>query len=258
GPLTVMDGDHEMGSGSPMDRALLILLLLHRGSTIGLDQIIDALWGEQPPASARHSIHTMVWRLRRVLGNEEIVNTGPGYKMRKPLVDVDELAALVAEGRARLPLDPDMAADLFGEALTLWRGEPLLDVGYTDWAQPEIRRLEELRSSAVVDRLTALVSMDRCTEAIPELEAFVTASPHQERAWGLLIVALTRAGRSADALRCFRRAERLLVEELGLAPSKDLRNLEYLILSQDPDLEGRWIERFVHGRLLPIGGPLDE
>jgi DNA-binding SARP family transcriptional activator len=241
-----------------MDRTLLVLLLLHRGSTIGLDRIIDALWGERPPESARHSIHTMVWRLRNALGKDAIVNAGPGYTMPEPVVDIDEVAALVAEGRARLAPDPDIAADLFGEALVLWRGEPLLDVGYADWAQPEIRRLEELRSSAVIDRLTALVSLGRCTEAIPELEAFVTASPHQERAWGLLIVALSRAGRSADALRCFRRAERLLIEELGLPPSKDLRNLEYLVLSQDPDLEGRWLERFVHRRLLPIGRSFDE
>jgi DNA-binding SARP family transcriptional activator len=258
GPLSVFDGAHELSPGAPRDRALLALLLLHRGTTVGVDRMVDCMWGEAPPPSARHSIQTMVWRLRRVLGEDEIVNSGPGYLMPDPAVDVDEVAALVTEGRMRLPSDPDLSCSLFEAALMLWRGEPLLDVAYADWAQPEIRRLDELRAALVIDRLAALVALGRHAEAIPELEAFVTADPHHERAWGLLIVALSRSGRSGAALGCYRRAERLLVEELGLSPSQALQRLEYLVLTEDPDLQGAWAEECVRNRTAPGFQALDE
>lgn len=249
GPLSVFDGVHELNPGPPRDRMVLTLLLLHRGTTVGLERIADHMWGELPPSSARHSIQTMVWRLRRALGEGEIVNSGSGYLMPDPTLDVDEVSALVAEGRMRVASDPDLACSLFEAALMLWRGDPLLDVAYQEWAQPEIRRLDELRGMLVIDRLAALVALERHAEAISELEAFVTADPYRERAWSLLIVALCRAGRSGEALRCYRRAERHFVEELGLSPSQALRQLEYLVLSDDPDLQGAWLDECIHNRV---------
>lgn len=258
GPIRVVDGLREVAPGPPRDRALLVLLLVHRGTTLGVDRMVDCMWGECPPSSARHSIQTMVWRLRRALGEEEIVNSGPGYLMPDPVVDVDEVSALVAEGRMRVDSDPDLACGLFESALMMWRGDPLLDVAYQDWAQPEIRRLDELRSALVIDRLATLVGLGRHAEAIPELEAFVTADPDHERAWGLLIVALCRSGRSGEALRCYRRAERHLVEELGISPSQALRRLEYLVLTEDPDLQGAWLDDCTRHGSLHGYQPVDE
>lgn len=251
GPLVALRGDHDVSPRQPRDRTLLTLLLLHRGATVSLDALVDCVWGERPPASARHSIQTMVWRLRAVLGTEEIDTSGPGYSMPDPIVDIDEVEALVAEARARAEQDPQLAVSLFGSALAMWRGEPLLDAAYADWAQPEAHRLGELRSAVAFERLSGLVGLECYDEAVPELEAFVTANPYQERAWALLIVALCRMGRAADALRSYRRVERLLVEDLGVSPSQELRQLEYLVLADDPELQGSWTKDFMHRGPVP-------
>lgn len=248
GPVTVEDRGAEIDLGPPQDRSLLVILLLRRATVVGADHIIDLLWGETPPRTARHAMHAMVSRLRRRLGDDEIVSTRMGYRMPDPVVDIDQVSTLIAEGRARLARDPDLAIDELEQALSMWFGEPLADVTYEDWAQPEVRRLDELRVSAVMDRLTAMVATGRVDEAIPELQSFVGIHPHRERAWGLLIVALCRMGWPADALYTYRRAERELIEELGIGPSRDLRQLEQMILEEDEALGAEWLEQVIAGQ----------
>ncbi len=258
GPTTAEDQGHDITPGSPQDRVILTLLLLHRTTTLSVDQIIDGVWGDDPPRTAAHAVHAAISRLRKVLGAEEIQSIGPGYAMPDPIVDIDEVTALIAEGRDRLTQDPDIAEQLLLQALSMWRGEALLDVAYHEWAQPEIRRLDELHTSAVVDRLAALLALGRDGEAVPDLEALVERHPHRERAWGLLLIALCRQGRPADALMAYRRAATALGTELGVTPSSELRDLESRVLTEDPTLSDGWLWRFVMGTSTLAGRAVNE
>lgn len=209
-----VDGS-EVDLGPPQQRALLALLALHRGNRVRVDAIVDALWPDDPPASAAKVVQTYVSRLRKTLGAEAINRVDSGYALAAG-IDVDALRfrELVRAGRA-------------DEALTLWRGDALTDVPVLG---AEARRLEDLRLTALEDRL------ERQAPPVAELEALVAAHPTRERLTGQLVLALYRSGRQADALAAYRDARRRLVEEHGLEPSPELRELERRVLQQDPTL----------------------
>src|SRR5690606_25500605 len=165
---------------------------------------------------------------------------GDGYALELPAeaVDVHRFEQLVAAGRAAAADgDLDGAAARFTEAEGLWRGDPLAELAYEDFAAPTIARLSELRVASVAERLDAEVQLGRHLGVIVELEELVAAHPLREQLRGLLMVALYRAGRQADALRVFQEGRKVLGEELGLEPGHELRHLESSILSQDRSLD---------------------
>lgn len=247
GPLEVAEDGRPVPLGGPRARALLALLLLHRNEVVAVDRIVDELWGERPPKTAEHVVRVYVSQLRKALepnrsgeAPQLLVTHGSGYVLRvdPDLVDVDRFDVLRTEGRRLLESGESAhAAEAFAEALALWRGPPLQDFGYEGFAQPEIARLEEVRLATLEDRFEAELAAGRDSELVPDLEQLVEANPLRERLRGQLMLALYRSGRQADALETYQRGRRLLVDELGLAPSQALRRLETRILQEDPELD---------------------
>jgi DNA-binding SARP family transcriptional activator len=240
GPLEVVQDGESVILGAAQQRALLAVLVLHRGEAVSTDRLIDELWGERPPATAAKTVQVYVSHLRKALGAGVIVTEGRGYRLavEPEQVDVGQFEALCAEGRRALAGgDTARARDRLGSALGLWRGEPLADFAYEPFAQAAIGRLKEARLAAFEDRLDADLAAGINGELIPEIESLVVANPLQERLRGQLMVALYRAGRQADALSVYRQASELLREELGLEPSRRLQELERSILEQDVSLD---------------------
>lgn len=239
GTLRVADGP---APGSPKQRALLALLLLHAGAVVPRERIVEDLWDGAPPESAAHAVEVYVSRLRRALAPVQIVGEAGGYRLA---VDPGEIDAtvferLVAAGRAALAVGDVTGAEAkLREALALWHGPALADVAYESFAQTEIARLEELRLTATEDRVEADLRLGRHAELVPELEALVAAHPLRERLRAHQMLALYRAGRQADALAAYREAAARLRDELGLEPGPGLRELEAAILRQDPAVDAR-------------------
>ena len=225
GPLEVLgDGGEALPLGGKRPRALLALLLLHPNEAVSTERLIDAVWGEDPPASVRGALQVHVHALRKALGTDRIVTRAPGYLVR---VEPDELDAerferLVAENR-------------FTEALGLWRGRALADVADEPFAQADAARLDEARLAAIEARLAGSLAAGRHEGVVGELDALVAAHPHRERLRAQQMLALYRSGRQAEALAAYRDAREAL-DEIGLEPSAELRSLEQRILRQDPDL----------------------
>src|SRR5215212_548961 len=235
GPLEVAGDEGSLALGGTKQRSLLAMLLLHANQVVSTDRLIDALWGASPPITCGKSIQVYVSRLRKAMTDNRLVTHAPGYVL---YVDADELdlarfEQLVAEAR-RAP--PERASEKLREALALWRGPPLADLAYEQFAQAEIARLEEMRLGAVEQRLEADLALDGHTEVVGELEALVARHPVRERFRYQLMLALYRSGRQADALDAYRRARQELSDELGLEPSESLKQLEAAILRQDPGL----------------------
>jgi DNA-binding SARP family transcriptional activator len=230
------------------ERSLLVLLLIHRDAVVSTDRIVDALWGAHPPGTATKAVQGYVSHLRRVLEAEHesgdarslLVTQAPGYALRTDAVAVDatRFERLAADGRRAL--EDGSAAEaalLLDEALALWRGQPLAEFAFDDFARDEIRRLDESRLSATEDRIDALLRLGRHGELAGELDSLVAAHPLRERLRGQWMLALYRSGRQADALQAYRDGRRLLDSELGLEPGPELQRLERAILAQDPELE---------------------
>jgi YVTN family beta-propeller protein len=234
GPLEVGDDDRPVALGGPRQRALLAILLLHRGEVVSSDRIIDELWGDRPPATAAKTLQGYVSHLRKALGPDVLVTRGGGYQLVPERVDADRFDALVDE--ARDDDDARRARERLGEALALWRGEPLADLAYEPFAQGAVARLEEARLAALEDRIDADLALGRQRALVGELEALVNEHPNRERLLGQLMVALYRSGRQADALAAYRAGRRRLHEELALEPGPELRELERRILEHDPAL----------------------
>src|SRR5919198_6260293 len=194
-------------------RALLALLLLDANRVVSTDRIIDALWGEQPPRTAVTSLQNFVSQLRKLLGAEMLLTKPPGYRLEiaPEQLDLERFRRLVDSARKE-PAE-DRAAKL-QQALALWRGPPLADLGFEGFAQPEIARLEELRLAVLEDRLEAELEAGRHGEIVGELETLTDEQPLRERLRGHLMLALYRSGRQAEALdvgtpRAETRADRL-------------------------------------------------
>ncbi len=242
GGLEVLDDDgHAVVVAGPKLRALLAILALQTGRVVPTDQIVDALWGEDPPAAVRNGLQGLVSKLRRTLGASDVVAMrGGGYVLELPpdAVDVFRHEQLAAAARVAVDGgDLHQAAAQLAEADALWRGDPLADFAYDDFAAGAITRLSELRLTLIETRLDVALQLGRHQEAIAELEELVTTAPLRERLRALLMVALYRAGRQADALRVFQEGRHHLGEELGLEPGHELRELEAAILTQDRSLD---------------------
>ena len=248
GPLEVLDGQRRVELGRPKQRALLAVLLVRANQVVALDRLVEELWGEQPPAQATASLQAYVSNLRRALEPDRpartlprvLVTQPPGYRLVVAPGDLDaaRFVALAEEGHRLLEAErPRRAAQVLREALGLWRGPALADVVDEPFAQPERQRLEELRLVALEDRLAAELAVGGHAAAAAELQQLVGRYPFRERLHGLLMLALYRAGRQAEALQAFQEARRVLGEELGIDPSRWLTQLEHDILRQAPELD---------------------
>ena len=244
GPTEVLDGRWQVPLPRGRGRALLALLALHAGQPISADRLIDELWGESPPPTARTVVHGLVSRLRAVLepgrGRARpgalLQTSGSGYALsiEPDAVDAHRFTRLIDEAR---DAPAEVRAATLSTALALWRGAALADFAYEPFAQRPITALEELRTQAIEDRIEADLESGRTADLVPELELLIAANPFRERLYGLLMLALYRSGRQADALQACRDARSLLLEELGLEPGPALRDLESAILRQDTALE---------------------
>ncbi|HET7380796.1 MAG TPA: AfsR/SARP family transcriptional regulator, partial [Gaiellales bacterium] len=202
--------------------------LVHAGQIVSADYLIDALWAEEPPATARKSLHVRIAALRKVLGAERIVSRGPGYliHIEPGELDLDRFERLSVQG-----------GDELREALAIWSGPPLVDFHGEWWAQVAAARLEEMRLAALEQRVDLDLAQGRHGQLIAELFTTLAEHPLRERLRAQLMLALYRSGRQADALQVYHDGRALLVERLGIEPYPALRDLETAILRQDPALD---------------------
>ena len=197
GPLQVSDDGHDIAIRGEKLCALLGLLLVNANKPVSEDALIESLWGDTGSPRAADNLHVLVSRLRRPLGNDRIVRDGHGYRL------------CVADGELDLDRFLELRSDgMLQEALTLWRGPPLADFAYASWAASEIRRLEELRLVALEERIELDLAEGRHAELIGELNALIAEEPLRENLRRLLIIALYRSGRQAEALEAYRAARR--------------------------------------------------
>src|SRR5262245_9433693 len=255
GPLEVDDGEGPLALGGAQQRTVLLLLLLSANRVVSRDRLIDELWGDDPPATAVKTVQGYVSRLRKLLPAEALQTRAPGYLLaiERELLDSSRFERLVAEAR-KAP--PEHAARLLREALGLWRGRALADFA-EPFARVEGRRLDALRLATLEERVEAELALGRHRELTGELEALVAEHPHRERLRGQLMLALYRSGRQADAVDAYRDA-RAALDEVGIEPGADLKQLERRILLQDQALD-RPRERLLAiapDEPVPLPGPL--
>lgn len=229
--------------GPPKQRALLAVLLMHVGEIVPVDQLIELLWGEDAPRTAPHSIQIYVSELRKALepvgGSDSIVTRPPGYALEadRESIDAWQFERLVHDGAQQLEAgDHDGGRAALERAMGLWRGPALSDFAYEEFAQPYIRRLTDEHLDAIEVLASAELDDGRVGDAIGLLTPAVREDPLRERSRELLMLALYRAGRHADALRTFDQLKTQLADELGIDPSPQIRALYDRILLHDPTL----------------------
>ncbi|MBQ0905586.1 AfsR/SARP family transcriptional regulator [Micromonospora sp. U21] len=218
GPTQVDRGDGQLlAVGGPGLRALVALLLTAGGEIVTIERLVDGLYGAEPPAGAVNALRSQVARLRRLLG-DVVVSHPAGYRLAVDADDVDahRFERLADAGRRALDQgDHARAAGLLGEALRLWRGPALADVGAAPFAAARAARLEELRIAAAEDRIEAALPDSNLGPVVAELRELVATNPLRERLYALLMRALAGAGRQGEALTVFEQARRTLADELG-------------------------------------------
>jgi YVTN family beta-propeller protein len=230
--------------GPHQQRAVLALLVLSAGEVVSSDRLIEALWGERPPASAAKTVQVYISRLRKTLNGAQasdglIVTADRGYMLRVDpgQVDVRAFERLLDRGRDAFgDHEFDGAATVLRHALGLWRGPPFADFTFDAFAAAEIARLQELRLEALEIRIDADLALGRHAALVAELEALTAEHPLRERLRAARMLALCRCGREPEALELYRETRRMLVDELGMEPSPALRELHDAILRQDPAL----------------------
>ncbi|MFE4832127.1 BTAD domain-containing putative transcriptional regulator [Streptomyces sp. NPDC056672] len=238
GPTRAWRDDVELHLGSPQQRATLTTLLLREGAQVALEELVDAIWGEAAPRAAISTLRSYISRLRRVIGTDVIYSTGGGYALRTPPGALDLTLFRQWIGRAQTAHrdhQPVIAAELFREALTLWRGSPLAGaLGVNADAQRTL--LTQMRLTAIEGRFAVELELGRHVELIAEISAQVAEHPLRERLREFLMVALYRSGRQADALAAFQKGRELLAEEIGVDPGPALRRTHQRILIADATL----------------------
>jgi class 3 adenylate cyclase len=247
GPLEVVEDGRALDLGGAKQRALLALLAIHANRVVARDQLIEALWDEEPPETAGKALQVYVSQLRKLLGRERLETKSRGYLLRlePDELDLARFQRLHESGR------PD-------EALSLFRGDPLADFAEQRFAQAEIARLQELRLSCLEQRIERDLAQGRHAELVGELDALTREHPLREHLRAQLLLAFYRAGRQAEALEAYQAARSALVDELGIEPGRPLRELHQQILRQDPalDLPARKHAQRVEAAAAPSHGPL--
>ncbi|MEV6835372.1 BTAD domain-containing putative transcriptional regulator [Streptomyces sp. NPDC051133] len=239
GPVRAWRGEEQIGTGSPQQRALLAALLLREGRTATAAELIDALWGPEPPSQALAAVRTYASRLRKVLDPGVLASESGGYAvrgLRDGALDLAVAQDLAAQAdKARAGGDLGRARTVLNQALDLWDGEVLAGVP-GPYAETQRVRLEEWRLGLLESRLDMDLEQGCHAEAVSELTALTAAHPLRERLRELLMLALYRSGRQAEALAVYADTRRLLAEELGVDPRPGLRDLQQRILRADPAL----------------------
>ncbi|MGR8009993.1 AfsR/SARP family transcriptional regulator [Streptomyces hypolithicus] len=238
GPVRAWRGSDALNTGSPQQRALLAALLLRDGRTATASELIDGIWGEDPPSQALAAVRTYASRLRKALAPGVLVSESGGYAIRAgggalDLAVAQELAADAEKSRASG--DRSQARTLINKALGLWDGEPLASVP-GPYAENHRTRLEEWRLQLTETRLDLDLEVGCHAQAVAELTALTAAHPLRERLRELLMLALYRSGRQAEALAVYADTRRLLADELGVDPCPELSALQQRILAADTDL----------------------
>ena len=226
GPLEAVSDGRALDLGGAKQRALLAVLLLDANSVVSMDRLIAALWEDDPPETAPKALQVYVSGLRKLVGRERLETKAPGYALRvePDELDLERFRELQEQGRP-------------AEALSLWRGPPLSDFTSRRFARAEIARLEDLRLACLEQRIDQDLEAGRHAQLTGELEGLVAEHPLRERLRGQLMLALYRCGRQAEALDAYQDARRMLVEELGIEPSRELRELHQRMLNQGPELD---------------------
>jgi predicted ATPase len=237
GPVQAVRGGRELELGGPRRRAVLALLLVAAGRVVPAERLAEEVWGGCPPPGAAGTLRSYVSRLRTLLAPDaDLVGRGGGYAIAvgPDQLDAGRFERLVAAGRAALERgEAAVAANRLREGLGLWRGRALADVADVGSLALEGARLEELRLVAVEGRIEADIELGLAAEVTGELEGLVAEHPLRERLWRLLVLALYRCERQADALAAYRRARAVLAQELGIEPGEELRRLEQAVLRQE-------------------------
>jgi WD40 repeat protein/DNA-binding SARP family transcriptional activator len=241
GPLEVSSERGAVHLGGPKPRAVLAVLLLHANEPVSSARLVEAVWGEEETPVRRKSLQVSVSRLRKALGDPDVVATkGTTYEVRvRPgELDAERFESLVEEGRRALAAgQAEQAAASLREGLALWRGPPLADLAVESFAETDVARLEEQRLDALETRVEADLAAGRHGALVGELRQLVADNPTRERLAGQLMLALYRCGRQAEALEAFRSARQTLVDEIGVEPGPELRRLHEAILRQDDALD---------------------
>jgi len=236
GPLQAVEDGRPVRLPAGKPSALLARLLLDANRVVPAETLIEALWGESPPASAAKVLQAHVSQLRKALGRERIETRSPGYALRAAADEVDLRRFERLVESAGTASSPEGRAELLREALALWRGPALAEFRQEPFAAAAARRLAELRSSALERRFETELELGEHARLVVELEDAVEQEPLREPLRAALMLALYRSGRQADALERYRQGRRLLVEELGIEPGPALQELERAILRQEPGL----------------------
>jgi DNA-binding SARP family transcriptional activator len=239
GPLEVQTEQGWTSIGASKWRAALACLLLNAGQIVSTDTLIDELWGDSPPARATNLVSIYVLRLRRFIGDTEghvLVTRAPGYKLRLGDDDLDaqQFGKLMSRGREALTAgDPERAAQVLADSLSLWRGHALADVPPSPFVAAEAGRLDELRLAATELRIEADLACGRHRLVVPELRRLLADQPLKEELWLLLMRALDGAGRRAEALGVYEQARTVIADQLGVDPGREIQQLFQELLSAD-------------------------
>ena len=238
GRLEAYCDDVELDLGPRKQRAVLAVLLLNANHVVSTERLIDDLWGDSPPSTARATLQVYVAGLRKALpnGGAGLRTRAPGYvlELEPGALDLDRFTQLRAE--ARESSDPERRAALLHEALMLWRDAPLPELRTEPFSTAAVAHLDQLRLAALEERIDADLALGRHVALVTELESLVAENPYREGLRAQLMLVLYRAGRQADALDVYQEGRRVLQDELGLEPGKELRDLEAAILRQDEAL----------------------
>src|SRR2546421_1909665 len=243
GRLGVADEGEPVPLGRLKERLVLAVLLLHANEFVSRERLIDELWGELPPPTAKKAVNVYVSQLRKALtrnGHDPVATADGGYRLE---VDAEQLDAaglqqLLATARERAAAgELETAVELLRKALDLWRGPTLAGLLLESHGRDEIAQLDELRLTAVMDRIDCDLALGRHEQVLGELQVLVGEHRLRERLRAQQMLALYRAGRQAEALEAYQQAREVLVEELGIEPSPALQRLQKGILAQDPALE---------------------
>ncbi len=234
GPLRIRDAGADIPVGGPLQRRLLARLGIAAGRIVSFDELEAAVWGDEPPPTSRHTLAAYVSRLRRA--GLDIATTTTGYSLLEP-TDVAALDRLVAEARQILPADPRRGVELLRQALALWRGGLTPDLEGDAVGLIEAARLEELVAGLREDLLAVELDLGSDGEAVATARRLASDQPYRERGWELLMLALYRSGRQAEALDVYAECRRRLVDDLGIEPGSGLRRMQQAVLAQDPLLD---------------------
>jgi DNA-binding SARP family transcriptional activator len=265
GPFEVTDVTGPVALGGHRQKALLAALLLEAGRVVPTDRLVDLLYGEQAPKTATTSLQNSISRLRRALGPDVLETRPPGYVLR---VEPEQIDARRFESQlnAARRAEPADRRELLVRALSTWRGPALAEFAFEQFAQAEIRHLEELRVVALEQRIEADLELGRHGEVVGELEALVEQHPLRETFRRQLMLALYRSGRQAEALEAYQAARTRFVDELGIEPGPELRNLQSEILRHEAgvaapggvaagsDEEADIVKALLAGRVVPVLG----